>query len=159
MLSVKDQYMPKWGLAAIIELTGEIPEQGQSFRATSAGNQMELPADFFLNLDKYECYEARRDTDEYKDTHILNDRPGHLDRYLRSREKIVMVNDMIMELYDPNAAEEGEDIDLEGGYLDHDWMYWYTIHCSWACGIIKHTKEEKIAFQEQLGKVLATCDK
>ena len=36
-------WIPKKELASIIELTGEMPEPGEGFEATKAGNQYELP--------------------------------------------------------------------------------------------------------------------
>lgn len=36
-------WIPKKELASIIELTGEMPEPGEGFKATKAGNQYELP--------------------------------------------------------------------------------------------------------------------
>jgi len=43
----------KKALAAIIELTGEIPEQGQVFRSTSAGNQIALSENETWNINKH----------------------------------------------------------------------------------------------------------
>lgn len=152
MMSVEEKWFPKWGMAAVIELTGEIPAAGESFRSTSAANQMELPNEFVLGLD--ENYDDRAKSDPYHDTRILNDSGVNLARYLRSGKNIVAVNEMIMELYDPGVGEEGEPTDAELPHVDNKWVYWHTPVCSWACGIIDYLKPEDIAFCEGLGELL-----
>ena len=152
MMSVEEKWFPKWGMAAVIELTGEIPAAGESFRSTSAANQMELPNEFVLGLD--ENYDDRAKSDPYHDTRILNDSGVNLARYLRSGKNIVAVNEMIMELYDPGVGEEGEPTDAELPRVDNKWVYWYTPVCSWACGIVDYTKPENITFHEKLGELL-----
>ena len=152
MMSVEEKWFPKWGMAAVIELTGEIPAAGESFRSTSAANQMELPNEFVLGLD--ENYDDRAKSDPYHDTRILNDSGVNLARYLRSGKNIVAVNEMIMELYDPGVGEEGEPTDAELPHVDNKWVYWHTPVCSWACGVIDYTKPENITFHEKLGELL-----
>lgn len=152
MMSVEEKWFPKWGMAAVIELTGEIPAAGESFRSTSAANQMELPNEFVLGLDDY--YDSRAKSDPYHDTRILNDSGVNLARYLRSGKNIVAVNEMIMELYDPGVGEEGEPTDAELPHVDNKWVYWHTPVCSWACGVIDYTKPENITFHEKLGELL-----
>ncbi len=152
MLSVEEKWFPKWGMAAVIELTGEIPAAGESFRSTTAGNQMELPNEFVLGLD--ENYDNRAKSDPYLDTNILNDSGFNLVRYLRSGRNVVAVNEMIMELYDPGAGKEGEPTDAELPRVDNKWVYWQTPVCSWACGVIDYTKPEDIEFQNRLGLIL-----
>lgn len=44
-MDVKREFMPKQILACLIELTGEIPEIGERFRATKEGNQQEMQLD------------------------------------------------------------------------------------------------------------------
>ena len=128
MMSVEEKWFPKWGMAAVIELTGEIPAAGESFRSTTAGNQ------------------------------ILNDSKSGLERYLRSGKNVVAVNEMIMELYDPGVGEIGEPTDAELPHVDNKWVYWHTPVCSWACGVIDYTKPEHITFHEKLGELLQTVD-
>lgn len=152
MMSVKEKWFPKWGMAAVIELTGEIPAERESFRSTTAGNQMELPNEFVLGLD--ENYGNRAKSDPYLDTHILDDSKVSLMHYLRNGRNVVAVNEMMMELYDPGVGEEGEPTDAEPARVDHQWVYWHTPVCSWACGIIDYSKPEDIAFCEGLGELL-----
>lgn len=152
MMSVEEKWFPKWGMAAVIELTGEIPAAGESFRSTSDANQMELPNEFVLGLD--ENYDSRAKSDPYHDTRILNDSGVNLARYLRSGKNIVAVNEMIMELYDPGVGEIGEPTDAELPHVDNKWVYWHTPVCSWACGIIDYSKLEDISFCVGLGELL-----
>ena len=152
MMSAKERYVPNWALAAVIELTGEIPAAGESFRATSQGNQMELPNEFVLNLD--EGRTRREIADRIVDTHIMVDRIGGLQHYLREGSKVVTVNEMMMELYDPDAGENREPCDITISCLEHKWVYWHTPACSWACGIIDHQEAEAITFDEKLGEML-----
>ena len=143
MMSVEEKWLPKWRM---------IPAAGESFRSTTAGNQMELPNEFVLGLD--ENYGNRAKSDPYLDTNILNDSGFDLVRYFRSGRNVVAVNEMIMELYDPGAGEEGELIDAELPHVDNKWVYWQTPVCSWACGVIDYTKPEDIEFQNRLGEIL-----
>jgi hypothetical protein len=113
---------------------------------------MELPNEFVLGLD--ENYDNRAKSDPYLDTNILNDSKSGLERYLRRGKNVVAVNEMIMELYDPVAGEEGEPTDAELPHVDNKWVYWHTPVCSWACGIIDYLKPEDIAFCEGLGELL-----
>lgn len=156
MMSVEEKWFPKWGMAAVIELTGEIPAAGESFRSTSAANQMELPNEFVLGLD--ENYDDRAKSDPYHDTRILNDSGVNLARYLRSGKNVVAVNEMIMELYDPGVGEIGEPTDAELPHVDNKWVYWNTPVCAWACGVIDYTKPEDITFREKLGELLQEVD-
>lgn len=156
MMSVEEKWFPKWGMAAVIELTGEIPAAGESFRATTAGNQMELPNEFVLGLD--DNYDNKEKTDQYLDTHLLNDSGFNLARYLRSGKNIVAVNEMIIELYDPGVGEIGEPTDAELPRVDNKWVYWHTPVCAWACGIIDFAKPENIEFHEKMGELLQTVD-
>ena len=43
VISIMHGWIPKKELSSIIELTGEMPEPGEGFKATKAGNQYELP--------------------------------------------------------------------------------------------------------------------
>lgn len=152
MMSAKERYVPNWALAAVIELTGEIPAAGESFRAEPGGNQMEFPNEFIKNLDGGRT--RREKADRLVDTHILVDRIGGLQHYLREGNKVVAVNEMMMELYDPDAGENREPCDITISCLEQKWVYWHTPACSWACGIIDHQEAETITFDEKLGEML-----
>ena len=45
---VRKGHIPKKELAAIIELTGEMPDEGAGFKSGKGGNQYEMPENVFL---------------------------------------------------------------------------------------------------------------
>ena len=152
MMSVKEKWFPKWGMAAVIELTGAIPAAGECFRAEKMGNQIEILSEIICNLDKGKGNRLKRKS--YTDTRILQDNLHGLIRYLSNKNDTVAINEMMYELYDPDEGENGESCDVIGIWREWDWMYFHTPACSWACSIVAFDNEKDSTFCKRLGQIL-----
>lgn len=106
---VENGCIPKKELASIIELTGEMPEAGQGFRATKAGNQYELPwNEVYMVMDNAEKCDAGMDITPL----ILKYKDGVQARILQSPENgtIVLINEKFIDMIDNTVVdyESGE---------------------------------------------------
>lgn len=97
-------WIPKKELASIIELTGEMPEPEEGFKATKAGNQYELPW--------HEAYAAMThamECEEYMEVTpmTLKYKNGQQARILKNRNdgKIVLVNERFIDIVDNTVVE------------------------------------------------------
>lgn len=97
-------WITKKELASIIELTGEMPEPGQGFKATKEGNQYELTWN--------EAYAAMTNAMECKDYMdvtplTLKYNNGQQARILKNRNdgKIVLVNERFIDIVDNTVVE------------------------------------------------------
>lgn len=96
--------MPKEAKAAIIELCGDLPEEGEVFKAhKEAGNQYEIEQQEIYNLPKrYSEAEI-----ELNKTKIIIDGYGAKNRLLQEEESknITAINEMFMDLIDVDAVD------------------------------------------------------
>lgn len=111
---IKNGCIPKKGLASIIELTGELPEPGEAFKATKEGNQYEVPWN--------EMYNAMGNAEECKE-HVditpltLKYRTGQQARILQnpSNNTIILINERFIDIIDNTAVEYSNgEIQAEG---------------------------------------------
>lgn len=107
-VSIDDYYFPNKAKAALVELIGQLPQQGESFRCTSSGNQMELPGEDLCEivdtLDRHKAYEK---TNILLDVQLTNVRP------YQSKIETIFLSDIFDELLD-GTPEEGEDATIIG---------------------------------------------
>lgn len=102
-VSIDDYYFPNKAKAALVELIGQLPQQGESFRCTSSGNQMELPGEDLCEivdtLDRQKAYEK---------TNILLDVPLGNIRPYQSKTETIFLYEIFDELLDgtPEAVED-----------------------------------------------------
>lgn len=97
-------WIPKKELASIIELTGEMPEPGEGFKATKAGNQYELPW--------HEAYAAMThamECEEYMEVTpmTLKYKNGQQARILQNpvNKTIVLISERFIDIIDNTVAE------------------------------------------------------
>lgn len=97
-------WIPKKELASIIELTGEMPEPGEGFKATKAGNQYELPW--------HEAYAAMThamECEEYMDVTpmTLKYKNGQQARILQNpvNKTIVLIGERFIDIIDNTVVE------------------------------------------------------
>lgn len=97
-------WIPKKELASIIELTGEIPEPGEGFKATKAGNQYELPW--------HEAYAAMTNAmecEEYMEVTpmTLKYKNGQQARILQNpvNKTIVLIGERFIDIIDNTVVE------------------------------------------------------
>lgn len=99
-MDVRKEFMPKQIMAQLIELAGEVPEQGKAFRATKDGN---LEQDGLRSEVKTEGYEKPIEVTDI----IIIGSLGTYQRVLQDRrEKTYIVNNMFIDIADNNATEE-----------------------------------------------------
>lgn len=101
---IMEGWLPKKELASIIELTGEMPEPGESFRATKDGNQYELPWNEAYNTmgNAMDCQEYMRITPL-----TLKYTTGQQARILQNPDNktIVLINDKFTDMIDNTVVE------------------------------------------------------
>lgn len=101
---IMEGWLPKKELASIIELTGEMPEPRESFRATKAGNQYELPWNEAYNTmgNAMDCQEDMRITPL-----TLKYTNGQQARILQNPDNktIVLINDKFTDMIDNTVVE------------------------------------------------------
>lgn len=97
-------WIPKKELASIIELTGEMPELGEGFKATKAGNQYELPW--------HEAYAAMTNAmecEEYMEVTpmTLKYKNGQQARILQNpvNKTIVLIGERFIDIIDNTVVE------------------------------------------------------
>ena len=99
-MDVRKAFMPKQIMAQVIELAGEVPAQGEAFRATKDGN---LPEDGLRNEVQTEGIEKTIDVTDI----IIIGSLGTYQRVLQDREgKTYIVNNIFVDIADNNATEE-----------------------------------------------------
>lgn len=106
---VKRSEIPKEKLAAIIELVGELPEEGEAYRATKDGQQYELAWNELYNA----MEKARHCTCGLKITRImLGGRTGAASRVLQYAQtgRIRLVDEGLVRMID------GNEVDIKRGH-------------------------------------------
>lgn len=97
-------WITKKELASIIELTGEMPEPGQGFKATKEGNQYELTWN-----EAYAAMTNAMECEDYMDVTplTLKYNNGQQARILKNRNdgKIVLVNERFIDIVDNTVVE------------------------------------------------------
>lgn len=97
-------WIPKKELASIIELTGEMPEPGEGFKATKAGNQYELPW-----REAYAAMTHAMECEEYMEVTpmTLKYKNGKQARILQNpvNKTIVLIDERFIDIIDNTVVE------------------------------------------------------
>lgn len=97
-------WIPKKELASIIELTGEMPEPGEGFKATKAGNQYELPW-----REAYAAMTHAMECEEYMEITpmTLKYKNGQQARILQNpvNKTIVLIGERFIDIIDNTVVE------------------------------------------------------
>ena len=153
VITMSENVFSNDGKAALVKLTGELPVQGECWRVTSGGNQVEIPPDY-IDIDG-DFYELITRNEPFNKTIITMDGlAGGLIR-LYQRDKIVIcINELVNMLLDPSAVKDGEDDYIRGPYVlkmeNPSMYYWYTDECSFAAGKLDLEKDE---YKELLAEI------
>lgn len=107
IIRVKKDLFAKKNKAAVIEITGELPRDGEAFRPIKkAGNQYEIAENPVWDITKA-FYDAKEGFIITKATYELNrDRIRILQN--KSTNECVPINQIMIDLIDTEAIEEGE---------------------------------------------------
>ena len=128
ILVIAKETMDKKELAAVIELTGELPEDGQAFKSTEAGNQYEIKDIYWNLIDDMETSEEKEEkitiTSVVLQKHpygralrVLQRKDGHVEVMDDSLEKAISAEEMNKEC----------EFNLEGPFVNMDFprqIYW-----------------------------------
>jgi hypothetical protein len=128
-MTMRDSVFTKEGRAALVELTGQLPIQGECWRSTSEGNQFEMPPDY-IDIDKNKEM-VMLDEPLQKTVVIVELSENGQERIYKRGEITEYINEIVNMLLDPKSAQEGEDFEILGPYKNN-FFYWYTDDCSFA---------------------------
>jgi hypothetical protein len=124
---IKVGKIPKKELAAIIELTGEIPESGQGFSSTKAGNQYEI-----VESSLYRAMENARQCNTFLDvTNLSIHAPnGVMSRILQDpgSRRIFLINEKFVEMIDNTEVDyDGGETATEGALIGkYAGVFWFN---------------------------------
>ena len=121
VLYINEKYFKKEIKAAIIELVGELPEQGEIFKEDKEGNrQQEMALDEIWDIGNFkEC------NSKYKKTEVFLNAGGDLQRVIQdeSTKEKFYIPENIVEMVSTNDMEEGERFP-EGPVGREDFVIW-----------------------------------
>ena len=145
VMTMEEQVFTKEGKAALVELTGQLPMQGECWRSTSAGNQIEVPPEY-IDIDGDFYYDVTSRKPFEKTIITVDGLYTGMGRLYQKDKEVICINESVEMLLDPTATKEGEDSDIEGPYTremeNPSMFYWYTSECSFAAGRLDLEKEE-----------------
>lgn len=122
---VRKGYIPKKELAAIIELTGEMPDEGAGFKSGRAGNQYEMLENVFFEVMKNAeaCERCANVT-----TLLINTQLGAKQRVIQDPDtnRIYLINEKFIEMLDNTCISQKDgEIEAEGPLLGPlDGIFW-----------------------------------
>ena len=114
---VRKGYIPKKELAAIIELTGEMPEEGKGFMSTKGGNQYEIPENVF-----FDAMRNAENCERYANvtTLLIKAQTKAIERVIQepTNNKVYLINEKFIEMLDNTCINYGiGEIEAEGPLL------------------------------------------
>lgn len=151
-VSIYENYYPKKAKASLVELIGQLPMPGESFRCTADGNQMELPGE-----DLAEIVESMSWKEPYEKTKILlESQLGYIRPYQKNTDTIYL-NEIFTQLLD-GTVETGEDSEIVGPCIkDNNYcrVFFYSDTCILEAWTIKpKTEEESDPIYQELSKTM-----
>lgn len=141
ILWVKEGLLPKKEKAAVIELSGELPEAGEVFKAIDKlGNQMEI--------ERKDAWDVRRwikdATEEVHPTMVLFMQKGTLCRLLQTESReVVVFNEMLFQAVNNKFIDKEMETPAKGPYKtpeNNTLMLWKNESCIYAA--LKRRKPE-----------------
>lgn len=129
---IDKQVMPNKTLAAIIELAGEMPEEGKAFKAgKNCPNQYELKETVIVDL--YEKLEKAQE--EMEETAVIIQKDFKNCRILQNRKtgSLKLINDTFIQLIDAEEIDEERESTPDGPYFNETEPYlmlWTNGNCA-----------------------------
>lgn len=153
VMTMAEGVFTKEGKAVLVELTGQLPEVGECFRCTSAGNQMEIPPEYIAIDDNF--YKEVTAKKPFEKTIVTIDGfCGGMGRLYQKGKAVVCINELVEMLLDSSAVKEGEDSCIDGPYTtnetDPTMFYWYTGECSFAAMRLTFEKDNYLELLENM---------
>lgn len=120
--------LDKKALAAVIELTGEIPEDGGAFKATKEGNQYEINEVHWNLIDATEKYEDEQEELTITSL-VLQKYPfGKVMRILQGKDgRTDVLSERFITAIDPASMNEQYEYEIEGPFINRRFpkqVYW-----------------------------------
>lgn len=141
VISMDEEVFTKRAKASLVELTGCLPEQGECFRVTSAGCQMEIPHGY-MDID------GKKDMIIQKKTCIKTDiliDSFNLVRVFRKEDQMFFINELVSQLLEPSCLTEREEGYIEGPLYEAGGCYWFNPYNSlMVLPVEDETLEEKL---------------
>ncbi len=104
-VEVRKRYIPKKTMGDLISLIGELPEDGERFRAEKGGNQMEMEMPMGIAIDLFDPRNCLTVTDL-----ILLHQNGVEQRILQDADtgSLYLINNLFANMVDNKCMEEGK---------------------------------------------------
>lgn len=153
IVRVKEDFIPNAIKGLIVELAGELPEDGTIFKTIKdCGNQYELPENSTYNIT-----EAAKNTNcAFAKTNIFMQQGTALCRVLQNvnSNKTVLINNMLVEIVDPSLIDEPngetEVIGPTAATPDSYAIYWHNNVSAFMACIRTSDGEKEIEFLKLL---------
>lgn len=158
ILWVKEGFLPKKEKAAVIEMTGELPEAGEVFKAMKKmGNQMELERKDAWDIRK----RIQNANEQVKPTGLLIMEKDKLCRLMQTENnEILSCNEMLYQLVDNTHINREEEREARGPYKSPGGkiLYWENEICVYAAYIRCPKDEKELEILSHLEKIKLTKD-
>lgn len=157
VMTMEERVFSNEGRAVLVELTGQLPQQGECWRSTSAGNQIEIPPGY-VDIDGDTQSEVTSGAPFEKTYITVEGLISGMARLYQKENTVICINEIVEMLLDPSAVKEGEDSGILGPFTrnmqEPKTFYWYTDSCSFAaCRLEKEEKGEYKIFFETLEQI------
>ena len=157
IIRIKDDAIPNKDKAALIELIGDFPAEGEVFKAIAGvGNQYEIPFNDVWNIGRQ--WELAKT--EYHKTNIMMYQKESLCRVLQEEEsgKCVLLNEIFIDLIDITAMDKQKESEPIGPIAigkEGTMLYWKNQLCMLAA-CIRQPNEKN--YELKLMDAIATID-
>lgn len=147
---IRDGKIPKKALGSIIELTGLLPEAGEAFRASKAGNQTEFSDVRPAVLEV--AQNAENATVEMHDTEITIETIDGAHRLLQTEtQQIYRVSAAVIKMVDLGAMEKDEGYPIGPILGNYKGVYWFNDHMAFM--LLPIGEETKLPLIEYLERI------
>ncbi|MEG1742306.1 MAG: hypothetical protein RR237_05455 [Acetivibrio sp.] len=142
--------LPKKALAAVIELTGEMPKDGELFKITKEGGiQYEIPETYWMITQQATKAEVK-----YNVTNVLIEANGKMYRVLQTKgNETELIKESFIEAIDPSEMEFAHETNLEGPVADSGGrknVYWKSEACTLTAFMMQKEDMEEYNFLKYL---------
>lgn len=129
---IMKKWMPKQIMAQIIELAGELPDVGKK-REYYRINGKDQSDDIGEMVKEKEELNVIAETTNL----ILIDAFGAKNRLLQINDRILVVNDVFVEIADPQSVDAEKECSIEGPFLEGYKIVWRTNMAQFSAGLKK----------------------
>lgn len=127
VIATEKESMDKKQLAAVIELAGELPENGEAFKATKEENQYEIGG---VHWDMIDRTEDREEEEKLTVTEVVLERypGGEPMRVLQAADgRVEVLNDRFVKAIDPMSMNLDYECEVQGPFINRKFpkqVYW-----------------------------------